>query len=151
MDEDAVSQALKRVAGAAEGRPTMADVDAALERARSQIEGLAALAAELQSSLPEQIGETIRETLQSEARPMSRRVNEIRGLSNQTIRRLERLEGDLTAERYSRVDDLGLLVDLIASGWRSIDRRLARIERALEANGATVYRMDERRPAGFGS
>ena len=57
------------------------------------------------------------------------------------------MEHDLTAERYSRVDDLGLLVDLIASGWRSLDRRLARIEQVLEANGATVYRMDERRPA----
>ena len=145
MDEDAVSEALKRVAGAAEGRPTTADVDAALERARSQIEGLAALAAELQSSLPEQIGETIRESLHAEARPMSRRVNEIRGLSNQMIRRLERLEGDLTAERYSRVDDLGLLVELITSSWRSVELRLAHIEQELNAqHGATVHPLERR-------
>src|SRR5438067_2472251 len=102
----------------------MADVDAALERARSQVEELAALAAELRTSLPEQIGETVREGLRAEAGPMSRRVNELRGLSNQMIRRLERVEGSLTAERDSRVDDLQLLVDLIASCWRSAGGRL---------------------------
>ena len=31
---------------------------------------------------------------------------------NQVLRRLERLEGDLLAERHARVDDLALLVDL---------------------------------------
>jgi len=147
MDEGAIERAQERVTEAAEGRPQQADLEAALERARAQIEQLAAAAAELEGALPERIESTIKESLRAEAAPMSRRVNEIRGMSNQTIRRLERMEHDLTAERYSRVDDLGLLVDLIASGWRSLDRRLARLEHVLEANGATVYRMDERRPA----
>jgi phage shock protein A len=147
MDEGSIERAQERVAEAAEGRPQQADLEAALERARAQIEQLAAAAAELEGALPERIESTIKESLRAEAAPMSRRVNEIRGMSNQTIRRLERMEHDLTAERYSRVDDLGLLVDLIASGWRSLDRRLARIEQVLEANGATVYRIDERRPA----
>ncbi len=44
---------------------------------------------------------------------------EIRGLLNQAIRRLERLEGDLLAERHARIDDLALLVDLVSSGWRA--------------------------------
>ena len=122
-----------------------ADVQAAVERARAQIEQLAAVAAELEGALPARIEATIKDSLRAEAAPMSRRVNEIRGLSNHTIRRLERIEHELTAERYSRIDDLALLVDLISSGWRSIERRLGRIERALEASGATVYRMDERR------
>ncbi len=47
---------------------------------------------------------------------------------NQAIRRLERLEGDLLAERHARVDDLALLVDLVSSGWHGVDARLARIE-----------------------
>ena len=147
MDEGAIERAQERVAGAGEGRPQQADLEAALERARAQIEQLATAAAELEGALPERIEATIKDSLRAEAAPMSRRVNEIRGMSNQTIRRLERMEHDLTAERYSRVDDLGLLVELIASGWRSLDRRLARIEQVLEANGATIYRMDERRPA----
>ena len=72
---------------------------------------------------------------------MSRRVNEIRGLMNQTLRRLERLEGDLTAERHSRVDDLGLLVDLITASWRSVDDRLARLEQSLAQSGGEVHRL----------
>jgi hypothetical protein len=147
MDEGAIERAQERVAAAAEGRPQQADVEAALERARAQIEQLASAAAELQGALPERIEATIKDSLRAEAAPMSRRVNEIRGLSNQTIRRLERIEHDLTADRYARVDDLALLVDLIASGWRALDQRLARIEKTLAENGATVYRIDERRPA----
>ena len=148
MDDEAVLEALKRVAGAANsGRPTMADVDAALERARSQVEELAALSAELCTSLPEQIGETVREGLRAEAVPMSRRVNELRGLSNQMIRRLERMETDLAAERHARVDDLAVLVDLITAEWRGLNERLDRIERSLEPRAQVV---ELRRPADAG-
>jgi hypothetical protein len=73
---------------------------------------------------------------------------------NQVIRRLERLEGDLLAERNARVDDLALLVDLVSSGWKGVDTRLARMETVLsrleqgvhENRGAVVYRMEDRRP-----
>ena len=41
------------------------------------------------------------------------------------------------------MDDLGLLVDLIDSSWRAVDDRLRRIEEALHAPGATVYRIGE--------
>jgi hypothetical protein len=82
------------------------------------------------------VGDAIREGLRTEAAPMARRVNEIRGLSNQLLRRLERIETDLTAERDARVDDLALLVDLIASSWRNVELRLARIERALAGRPA---------------
>jgi hypothetical protein len=42
------------------------------------------------------------------------------------------------------VDDLGLLVDLIDSGWRAVDDRLRRIEESLQqSRGATVYRIGE--------
>ena len=70
----------------------------------------------------------------------------MRGLLNHLVRRVERVEGDLTAERNARVDDLALLVDLITSGWQGVDARLARLERALDG-GATVHRIDERRAA----
>jgi len=61
---------------------------------------------------------------------------------NQVIRRLERIETDLLAERNARVDDLALLVDLISSGWRSANERLERIEGALQPHGATVYKLE---------
>ena len=144
VDEDALDRARERLAEAAAGKAAPADVEAALERARSQIEELAATAAELEASLPGQVGDAVREGIRVEARPVSRQLAEVRGLANQTIRRLERIETELLAERSSRVDDLGLLVDLMESGWRAVDERLRRIEDGLQApRGATVYRIGE--------
>jgi hypothetical protein len=144
VDEDALDRARERLAEAAAGKAAPADVEAALERARSQIEELAATAGELEASLPGQVGDAVREGIRVEARPVSRQLAEVRGLANQTIRRLERIETELLAERSSRVDDLGLLVDLMDSGWRAVDERLRRMEEALQApRGATVYRIGE--------
>jgi hypothetical protein len=139
VDEARIDAAKERLAEAAAGRPTPADMDAALERARTQVQALAAAAATLESSIPD----AVRETLRAEAAPMSRRVNELRGLANATIKRLERLEEALTAERYARVDDLQLLVDLIASSGRSVDERLTQIEAAIrrEPGGATIHKI----------
>ena len=146
MDEDAIERARARLRQAAEGRVDPAAAEATLERARAQVEALAATAAELESTLPGRLDDALRQGLRAEARPLSRQLAEVRGLANQTIRRLERIEGDLLAERHSRVDDLALLVDLIASGWKGVDERLARIEAALEPS-ATVHKLEERRPA----
>ena len=145
MDETALERAKERLERAAEGRTEPAELEAALERARRQIEELAEAAAELESSLPERVGNAIREGVRSEALPVARQLAEVRGLMNQVIRRLERVEGDLLADRHARVDDLALLVDLVASGWRGVDERLSRIETSLNTPGATVYRMEERR------
>ena len=123
-----MQRALDRVASATEARQQAADIDATLERARKQVEALAVATAELQAGLPEAVQDGLREHF----RPSARHLAEVRGLMNQMLRRLERLEGDLLAERHARVDDLALLVDLIASGWESVNQRLARIEEALD-------------------
>jgi hypothetical protein len=103
-------------------------IEATLERSRQQIEALAEVAAGLEASVPVQVGDAVRDGLRTEVLPVARHIAEIRGLLNQTIRRLERIEGELLAERHARVDDLALLVDLVSSGWRGIDTRLARLE-----------------------
>ena len=132
------------MAEAAAGKSRPADVEAALERARAQVEALAVTAADLETTLPVRIGEAVRDGIRDEARPVSRQLAEVRGLANQTIRRLERIETELLAERSSRVDDLSLVVDLIDWGWRAVDERLRRIEEALlTPRGATVYRIGE--------
>ena len=148
MDDTAIDRARERVATAAEGRPDSAELEAALERARIQIEALAQTADELQGTLPESVGAAVREGVRDEALPVARQLAEVRGLMNQVLRRLERLEGDSLAERHARVDDLAVLVDLIVSGWQGVDRRLARLEERLESGGgAVVYRIEERRPS----
>jgi hypothetical protein len=142
MDDGAMERAQERVEQRADG----AALDALLVRAREQVEALAALG----DSLPERVESAVSE----QAQPMARNLAEIRGLANQLIRRLSALEGDLLTERNARVDDLGLLVDLVSSGWKGVDARLGRIEAVVnrleqqshDSKGAIVYRMEDRRP-----
>ena len=110
---------------------------------RDQIETLAATAAALEASIPAHVGAAVRDGLRTEVLPVARHIAEIRGLLNQAIRRLERIEGDLLAERHARVDDLALLVDLVSSGWRGVDDRLARLEAAPVAEAPDGGHVDE--------
>jgi hypothetical protein len=120
------------------------DVAAALDRARLQVEALAQTADELQVVLPDAVGSALRDGLREEAAPISRRLAEVKGLSNQMIRRLERLETDLLAERHARVDDLALLVDLITNEWRGLNERLDRIEQLLDPRAHEWRGLNER-------
>jgi hypothetical protein len=92
----------------------------------------------------DEVREALKEGLREEAAPISRRLAEVKGLSNNTIRRLERIEETLDSERGARVDDLALLVELLTEGWRSMNARLERIEALLqkaEEPRAAVYRL----------
>jgi hypothetical protein len=92
---------------------------------------------------PEGIRLALREGLREQAAPISRRLAEVKGLSNNAIRRLENLEGLIESERSARVDDLGLMVDLLTEGWRSLNARLDRIEAALQAQPSNVVHLRE--------
>lgn len=141
MDQAWIDRARDRLSRAFDPAAT----DAALERARTSVEALAEVAAELEANLPDRVEDAIRTSVRGEAAPIARQLAEVRGLQNQLIRRLERIETDLVAERNARVDDLALLVDLIASGWGSVDERLGRIERHLgAAEPAPVLRLEDR-------
>ena len=92
----------------------------------------------------DELREALRDGLREEAAPLSRRLAEVKGLSNAAARRLERIESTLDSERVARVDDLALLVDLLTEGWRSMNARLERIEAVLQrADGATVVPLRE--------
>ena len=131
MDEKTLERAKARIAEAASGRVAPADLEAALERTRIQVESLAAATAELEGTLPEKITAAVHDGLRAEVLPVGRNLAEVRGLLNQVIRRLERLEGDVLAERNARIDDLALLVDLVATGWKGVSDRLERVEQAV--------------------
>jgi hypothetical protein len=146
MDDGALERAQERVEQRADG----AALDALLVRAREQVEALAAATAALEESLPSRVEDAVL----GQAQPMGRNLAEIRGLMNQLLRRLSSIESDLLTERNARVDDLALLVDLVSSGWNSVDARLGRIEAVVtrleqgmhDSRGAIVYRMEDRRP-----
>jgi hypothetical protein len=124
--DDALQRALDRAT-----RPGGSDLDATLQRARDQVAALAATTAELEASLPQRIGDAVHDGIRAEVLPVARHIAEVRGLMNQLIRRVEGIETDLLAERHARVDDLAVLVDLIAAGFKGMDARLERIERKL--------------------
>jgi hypothetical protein len=127
--------------------PLPPELAATLERARVQVEALALSADELQGVLPAAVDGAVRGALRDEAAPISRRLAEVKGLGNQTIRRLERLQTDLLAERQARIDDLAVLVELVSGQWRALNERLDRIEHALEPRARVV---ELRRPADAG-
>ena len=152
MERDSLERARKRIAEGRSGDPDSASLEAALESARVALEVLSERTAELEAAVPERLGSAIREGMRSEVLPVARHVAEVRGLAGQTIRRLERLQGDLDADRRARVEDLALLVDLVASGWRGVERRLDRIERLVDRLErsledrpvAELYRIEDR-------
>ena len=81
----------------------------------------------------DEIREALKAGLREEAAPISRRLAEVKGLSNNAIRRLESIEATIESERSARVDDLALLVELLTEGWRAMNARLERIEAAARA------------------
>jgi len=152
MNRETLERARARLVEAREERPARADLEAALERAEVALEALAQTAAELESAVPERVGAAVEAGMRAEVLPVGRHIAEVRGLTGQVVRRLERLQAELAAERRERLDDLGLLVDLIGSGWRGVERRLDRAERILdriersleERPGAALYRIEGR-------
>lgn len=95
------------------------------------LERFAQAAAELEASLPQGVGNVVYEALRIEVRPVAQHVEELSSLFEQMVRRLEQVGGNVSVERRERVEDVALLTELITTGWRTVDRRLARLERIL--------------------
>ena len=147
MDEQALERARQRIAEARTDGVTGARLDAALERARTEVMRLAKVADDLEASLPMQVSTAVRDGVAREVVPVSRSLAEIRGGLNQALRRLERLEEELLAERSARVDDLAILVELVSSGWSGVDQRLRKLEAGIE--GAVVPLRADRDETGL--
>ncbi len=150
MNREALERARTRLADARAEPPSRADLEDALERAGSALDQLAQTAAELEAVVPERLGSAIEQGMHAEVLPVARQIAEVRGLTGQLVRRLDGLQAEIAAERRERLEDLGLLVELISSGWRGVERRLDRSERILdrmersleERPGAALYRID---------
>lgn len=120
-------------------------------------------AAELESTLPAELGTVVYEALRLEVRPVARHVAGLETLAEALATELRSLRREVAAERRDRVDDLALQIDLLRTSWASVDRRLGRIERALarertasEPPRTALTRIDKRpqrdsRPAADGA
>ncbi len=74
MNPGVIEKANERLRMAAEGRPEPAAVEAALERARDQVESLAATAAELEATLPVKVGDAVQDGLREQVLPVGRNL-----------------------------------------------------------------------------
>lgn len=65
-------------------------------------------------------------------RALTDRVMLMEALFERLAREVEGMKRELGRARSERLEDLTLLVDLITTSWRGVDRRLGRIDRRLE-------------------
>lgn len=146
---DRVHEAITALGPPPYPRPTDEILPAApsqeVERRQDELlERFSAAAAELETSLPQGVSSVVYEALRVEVGPVARHVAEIGALFEHMLARLERVGTDVATERKERLADVALLAELITTGWRGVDRRLARLEHM-------IARLEERRdgkPAG---
>jgi hypothetical protein len=103
------------------------------DRARNQLfENIARATAELESNVPREVGSVVVEALRVEVRPVTERMETMSLLIEEVADAWSELRSQVAAERRERLEDVELMVELMTTGWRSVDRRLARVERMLE-------------------
>jgi hypothetical protein len=72
------------------------------------------------------------ERVAASAHVLADRVAVMDALLHRLTHDVDELKRELTRSRHERLEDLTLLVDLITTSWRAVDRRLGRIDRKLE-------------------
>lgn len=99
---------------------------------RELLETFSQATAELEASLPQGVGNVVYEALHVEVQPVTERMHHMGVLFEELTRVVRQLDSKVGAERRERLDDLKLLVELVSTGWQTVDRRLARIERIVQ-------------------
>jgi hypothetical protein len=129
-----VARAIETVGPPAAGRLN-AEVVPADRRSGSEANELVSrvdqMAADLEARLPRDVGSILYEALRVQVQPVSRHIAELDALYQLINGRLEDMRLQIERERHERLEDVALLSELVSAGWRSADRRLARVERML--------------------
>jgi hypothetical protein len=129
-----VARAIETVGPPAAGRLN-AEVVPADSRSGSEANELVSrvdqMAADLEARLPRNVGSILYEALRVQVQPVSRHIAELDALYQLINGRLEDMRLQIERERHERLEDVALLSELVSAGWRSADRRLARMERML--------------------
>jgi hypothetical protein len=111
-------------------------VEDTLDRTRQQLlDTFAETAAELEARLPEGVGSIVYEALRIEVRPVTDQLAQMATIIERLLDRAEHTDRRIELERKERLDDVALITELITTGWRTVDRRLARVERMIEELG----------------
>jgi len=67
-----------------------------------------------------------------EVRPVATQIAQMEKLVESLVEYIRSADQGIQRERQERLDDVALITELITAGWRSVDRRLGRMERLLE-------------------
>ena len=81
------------------------------------------------------------EALRGEVRPVSADVAHLLVAFDWMTEGLSELKRSARRDRVERIEDLELMIDLLTNGWRSVDRRLGRVELVLQRIEAKLDRL----------
>jgi hypothetical protein len=95
------------------------------------LETLSHATAELEASLPQGVVNVVYEALHVEVQPVTERMHHMGVVFEELTQVVRQLDSHVDAERRERFEDLKLVVELVATGWQTVDRRLGRIEQIL--------------------
>lgn len=97
--------------------------------AASEIDEVKEIAADLRAVLPTRIEAAVQRALEAhEGGAVDARVAELHALALDTAQRTRALAADVRADRVSRVEDLEVVVDLLAEGLGAVRGDVARLE-----------------------
>ena len=96
----------------------------------AEIEEVKEIAADLRAVLPTRIEAAVQRALEAHegAGTVDTRVAELHALAIDTAQRTRALAADVRADRVSRVEDLEVVVDLLAEGLGAVRGDVARLE-----------------------
>ncbi len=130
--------------------------------AASEIDEVKEIAADLRAVLPTRIEAAVQRALEAhEGGAADARVAELHALALDTAQRTRALAADVRADRISRVEDLEVVVDLLAEGLGAVrgdvarleartqrmEKELERVTWALDRVGTQLERLADERPA----
>jgi len=95
----------------------------------SEIDEVKELAADLRSVLPTRIEAAVSRAVDAhKGAPVDHRVAELHLLAIESVERTRALTGEVRADRVGRVEDLEVVVDLLAEGLGAVRSDIARLE-----------------------
>lgn len=141
---EARDAALERIdalrARAASPEPPGPDLRTLLQRAETNVDELRGTARELAAILPTRVEAAVARALGEDEGGLGRRLDGVLGETLQNGSALDRVERDLLAERMARVDDLEIVVRLIASGVASLKQEIALLAERIDGLQGTLDR-----------
>jgi hypothetical protein len=88
-------------------------------------------AARLETSVPG-LQRVVYDALRVEVHPVAEHVGAVGSLVGELQQSLAKLRTEVGRERQDRLGDIEVLIDLVVTGWQTVDRRLGRVEKMLE-------------------